>query len=48
MLIITDQNTKQIQTEYKPNKKNVFKNICNQVARAKLKSRFIIGIIYIN
>lgn len=48
MLTITDQNTKQVQTKYKPDKKNVFTNICSQAARAELESGFTVSIIYIN
>ena len=48
MLIITDQNTKQVWTEYKPDKKNVFRNICSWAARAELESGFTVGIIHVD
>ena len=48
MLTITDQNTKQGWTEYKPDKKKVFTDICSWAARAELESGFTVGVIHID
>lgn len=48
MLTITDQHTKQVWTEYKSDKKNVFTDICSWAAKVELESGFTVGIIHID
>lgn len=48
ILTITDQYTKQVWTEYKPDKKNVFKDICSWAAKAELESGLTVGIIHVD
>lgn len=48
MLTIMDQNSKQVWTKYKLDKKNVFIDICSWANRVELESRFTISIIHVN
>lgn len=48
MLTITEHHTKEVQTEYKLDKKNVFTDICNWFSRAGHESEFTVDVIYLD